>query len=319
MLLDVIKSFPKQFEYEPKIENGPIPNGHRQTVIAGMGGSLLAAKIIKSLIPKSHIILHNEYGLPIIERFEETLFIASSYSGNTEETIDGFREARKRKIASVVIATGGELLKEAQASKTPFIELPKTGIQPRHALGYSFKALLAALGEKDALDDATRLAGTLKPETHEEEGKALALKLKNSVPIIYASARNFPIAYNWKIKFNETAKIPAFCNELPELNHNEMNGFDWNEQAKALSRPFHFIFLRDEYDHPRIQRRMEVLQSALEKRSLSVSVTTFSGSTTLQRIFSSIILADWVSYFTSQIYGTDPEQVPMVEEFKRNL
>jgi len=148
-------------------------------------------------------------------------------------------------------------------------------------------------------------------------GKALAYRIKGKVPVVYSSSENAPIAYNWKIKLNETGKIPAFMNVLPELNHNEMNGFDVHPSTRPLSRVFHFLLLKDKNDNEHVQKRMEVLASLYEARKLPVMTLELKGKTVLEKIFSSLLLADWLAYHTATLYKVDPEQVPLVEEFKK--
>jgi glucose/mannose-6-phosphate isomerase len=137
------------------------------------------------------------------------------------------------------------------------------------------------------------------------------------VPVIYTSAKNAAIGYNWKIKFNETGKIPAFTNVVPELNHNEMTGFDAKEKTVALSRGFRFIFLKDGLDDRRILKRMSVLEKLYHDRGFKVEIVLLQGKNEIQKIFNALILADWTAYHTAKLYGVDPEQVSMVEEFKK--
>jgi glucose/mannose-6-phosphate isomerase len=134
--------------------------------------------------------------------------------------------------------------------------------------------------------------------------------------VIYASNRNYSIAYNWKIKFNETGKIPAFCNVFPELNHNEMTGFDIRDK---LSENFHFIFLHDSADYERIQKRMYVTAEQLKERGFSVEHIDVQGISPLSKIFSSLVFADWASLYVAKQYGREPEDVPMIEELKKRL
>jgi glucose/mannose-6-phosphate isomerase len=184
-------------------------------------------------------------------------------------------------------------------------------------LGLSIKALIKLIGEEDELKNISQVAATLNPADYEKDGKALAEKIKNYVPIIYASDCNFSVAYNWKIKFNETGKIPAFYNVLPELNHNEMTGFDVKDSTKELSNKFYFIFLKDGEDDARLLKRMEVLEKLYKGRGLQVETIEFKGEDIWSRVFSSLVLADWTAYYTAQEYGLEAEQVPMVEEFKK--
>ncbi len=116
---------------------------------------------------------------------------------------------------------------------------------------------------------------------------------------------------------NETGKIPAFSNVFPELNHNEMTGFDRKGKTKDLSGKFCFIFLSDNADHPQNRKRFEVTKRLYEERGLVVHSLPLQGTTRSEKIFSSLLLADWVAYHTALQYGVEPEQVPMVEEFKK--
>ena len=146
---------------------------------------------------------------------------------------------------------------------------------------------------------------------------ALLFSITAKTPVGEYTDRNLIIAYNWKTKFNETGKIPAFYNIFPELNHDEMNGFDVRSSTSGLMQNFHFLFLRDGEDSPRIIKRMEVLEKLLLQRQLPVEIIDMKGSSVLYKIFSVLILADWTTYYTAEGYGVEPEQVPMVEEFKR--
>jgi glucose/mannose-6-phosphate isomerase len=127
------------------------------------------------------------------------------------------------------------------------------------------------------------------------------------------------LAYTWKIKFNETGKTPAFCNVLPELNHNEMAGFGGEGGAKKLSEKFFIIILKDKKDHPRILRRIEALEDILKSVGVDFEVAELQGKNEPEKIFSSLTLADWTAYYLAYKYGSDPEAVPLVERFKKML
>ena len=196
--------------------------------------------------------------------------------------------------------------------------MPDTGIQPRCALGFSLMALFKLIDQPEALQEARQLSSLLRPDEFESSGQELAKKLQGFVPVIYSSRRNIPIAYNWKIKLNETGKIPAFYNFFPELNHNEMNGFDVEETTRTLSNNFAFLLLEDKSDQMKIQSRMQILKKLYQDRSFMVeSIKLPQNNNRFYKIFSSIVLADWVAYYTAKYYDVEPEQVPMVEEFKK--
>ena len=314
-----ILDFPKQFAFEPKVENPRGAKHYDRYIIAGMGGSALPGALLAQENLDIPIMAHRNYGFPHLtdKELEKTLVIAISYSGNTEETLDAFQTALDRGIDVCAISVGGKLIAQAQQRGVPYIQLPDAGILPRMALGFIMMALLVALGRKDILKSLCQLASTLHADEYEDAGRRLAEQLLRRVPIIYASEHNAAIAYIWKIIFNETSKIPAFCNVLPEVNHNEMEGFDVHESTKHLSDNFVCILIKDGEDNPRIIRRMEILAKLYQKRGIETHEIEMEGATRLFKIFSSIVLANWASFYIAESYGIDPESVPMVEEFKR--
>ena len=318
MIEEAIKNFPKQFAFEPEIKNAEKLKSFESIVIGGMGGSGLVAGILRALKPEMDIAAHHDYGLPAyLKDVDKRLFIAISYSGNTEETIDFFREALKRRLNVAVIAVGGKLLELVKESETPFIQIPYVGSQPRLALGIMLRAVLILISDKNLYQDCEEFGKIMRSEEIEAKGKNLADKIYGRAPVIYSSRRNLPLAYNWKVDFNEGAKIPAFYNVFPEVNHNEMQGFDVNNSTKALSEKLHFILLKDIEDHPQIIQRMDILKKLYEDRNLPVTLAELEGVNRVGKIFNSLILAAWAAYYTAKLYKTDPEGVPMVEEFKK--
>ena len=313
-----IRELNKQFEYEPVVENGPIKPAEK-IIIAGMGGSHLAADLLKLRGACSDLVIHKNYGLPCVphDDFSKSLLIANSYSGNTEEIVDFFKQGIENNLNVVAVSTGGKLIEIAKEKGLPYIQIPAMGIQPRSALGFTLRALLKAAGLESLLESTKELTTSLDPETLEDKGKELAEKLKGHIPIIYSSAKNEPIASNWKAKINETGKVPAFCNVFPELNHNEMIGFDTKISDVGLAEKFHFIFLKDADDHHRIIKRMEVTEKLLRDRNLPVEVQSLEGTDGFHKIFTSLLIADWTAYWIAKNNGVDPEEVPLVEEFKR--
>lgn len=318
-MYEAIKSSSKQFGFEPKIEKEENLKKTSKYITIGMGGSHLAGDILKMIKPKLDIIIYSSYGLPKmpIEDLKERLIILNSYSGNTKETIDAYEKAGKLGMARIAISIGGKLLEKAKKDGVPYIQMPDFKIQPRSALALNLKSLLKVVGEEIMLKEISALEKTFKPEIFKAEGKKLAQKLYGSVPIIYASDKNQALAYNWKIKFNETGKVPAFYNILPELNHNEMTGFDVNETTGPLSEKFCFIFLRDKKDHLKNQQRMEITKKLYEERKLKTCEIILSGENIFHKIFNTLTLADFTAYSTALEYGLESEQVPMVEEFKK--
>lgn len=319
MMEEAIRNFPKQFAWDPILENGDRLKGFKRFLVVGMGGSAHPGQLIQTADPCVDVIVHRDYGLSQISKdpVEDRLVIACSYSGNTEEPISAFQEAFKKGLPLCAVSVGGKLLELARQFSVPYIQIPNTGIQPRMAAGFIFRAFAKIMGKNDMLEQSSFLALDLDAESLKEEGKNLAQTLNGSIPLIYASRVNTSLAHIWKITLNETGKIPAFYNVFPELNHNEMTGFDLQESTKHLSERFHFIFLRDQNDHPLVQKRMDVTAQFYRQRGLKVEMLELKGKTVFYKIFSSLLLADWTAYYLALHYGVDPEQIPMVEEFKK--
>jgi glucose/mannose-6-phosphate isomerase len=312
-----ILNFAQQFNFEPEIENKEKLKEANGFVVGGMGGSNQATDILKSVHPELDIIVHRDYGLPEIseDKLNEKLFIASSFSGNTEEALDFAKGALEKKLNLAVVTKGGELLEFAEKEQLPFIKIPYTDMQPRMAIGFSTVAF-AKLMDPHLISDLHQLSRSLNPTNFKEEGERLADFAENKVPIIYPSTKNKVVGRIWKIKLNETGKIPAFFNFFPELNHNEMTSFDHVEKNQNLSEKFCFIFVKDKTDHERIQKRMEVTEKILSDKNLKVETVNLSGNNKIEEIFNALLLADWMSLFTAKKYGVEPDQVPMVEKLK---
>jgi len=317
---DIILSFPQQFakgiEAAEDIKlDGPFSN----IIICGVGGSALPGSLIPEMGIKFDLPLftHRDYGLPKAAN-QDSLILAISYSGNTEETLSAYKEAIARSYKIIAISTGGKLSEMAEQNNRPAVLIPKTGIQPRCATGYLSAAVLKILSNCEIANNQDKnlleLARALQPENLEEQGKKLAEKLKDKTPIVYASNQYKALARVWKIKLNENSKVMAFWNYFPELNHNEMVGLT-NPQGK-----FHFLILRDEVnDHERNLKRMELFTALAKEAGSNVDFIEIEGKTKLEKIFSTLLLGDWVSYYLAIAYNQDPTPVKIVENFKKRL
>lgn len=316
---EAILGFAKQLEFQPEIKNGGSFFPAKKIIVVGMGGSHLAGDLLKIFAPNVDVIIHEDYGLPDLpeEELKDRLIVLSSYSGNTEEILDAFRMAQNKQLNMIAIAIGGKLLAVAQENGVAHVQLPDLGLEPRMALGFSLTAILKICGAENVLAEILNFGGDFNPGACEERGQEIAAILNGKVPVIYSSRRNFPLAYIWKIKFNETSKIPAFANFLPEQNHNEMTGFDVVDATRALSEKFYFILLKDSADDSRVQKRMDVLEKMYKARGLEVLTINLGGQTVSEKIFNALILGDWASYHLGSSYGVETADVPMVEEFKR--
>ncbi|MDP3764303.1 MAG: SIS domain-containing protein [bacterium] len=319
MFKETLQNFPQQFSWEPEVINANNLAKKENTIVVGMGGSHLGADLVELCLPNIFLTIHSGYGLPDVSEklLKNSLIILSSHSGNTEEVLDSFNTAHKQGLALAVIATGGQLLDLAIKNNIAYVKMPAENIQPRLALGYSFRAILKLLDETSTLGESDALANKLDLDAIKNQANNLSKKLQNKIPVIYSSLKNKALADIWKIKFNETSKIPAFSNTWPELNHNEMTGFDSKENTKSLMEQFHFVFLKDEKDDARILKRIDATKNILEQQGLEVTILPLYGDTKTESIFNSLLLADYITLNLAEYYGNDPEQVPLVEKFKK--
>ncbi len=316
-----IRDFGKRFDYVPDISNKENLRPFKKVVVLGMGGSNLSSGILNIIDPKLDLYVHRDYGLPQKEDsfFSDALIVASSYSGNTEETISGLNEALEKGFNVSVISADGKMLQIAKENKLPFIEMPNTKIQPRSALGFSFIALSYLTGSQIAISAINEIKGKLNADDFENDGKELAAKISGKTPIVYTSNKNLAVAYNWKIKLNETGKIPAFYNVLPEMNHNEMTGFDLNQRTQIYAERFVPIFIFDDTDNQRITKRMETVREIYEGKGIECLSVDFIKGSHIEKIFSALILGDWIAYYIAIGNGAEPNEVPMVEDFKKKI
>ncbi len=320
-LKTAILQLPEQFAWHPAVKNEVrLPLNYESVVACGMGGSSLTALLVRDLHPMVPILVHRDYGLPDSTEvdLERSLIIVSSFSGNTEEALSAFEEARQKNLSVAALSAGGKLLQMAHENSIPYIKLPDPGVQTNHALGLYVIAFLQLLKEESLLTEARDLALTLFPLEHENAGRQLAQRLVDKTVHIYASWRNEALAYNWKIRLDESGKILTSCNFFPELNHGEIEAV-CATALRGSSGNSYFLFLQDPDEDPRVAKRMAITAQLYQEKGLSVETVDLSGATKLERFFSSTILADWTTYYLALHYDHDPEVASFVEEFKERM
>ncbi len=318
---EAIKKFPQEFEFVPEVVNETNLIKTDKFIVCGMGGSHLGASILKRDNPYLDLLIHRDYGLPRVPEYflKSALIILSSYSGNTEEVLDVAKLAKEKKLSLAVIAKDGELLKFAVDNNVPFIKIPETKIEPRMAIGFNVIAL-ARLIQDSNLEERIKFSGNrIDPQDSREVGEDLARVLKDKIPIVYSSTVNLPIAYIWKIKFNETGKIPAFYNSFPELNHNELSAFDMHGNTEELCENFNVIFLTDKDDDERIKKRMDIMEELLVEKSINVTRIPIEGDNTFTKVFRSSLLAEWTALNLANYYGEPDSETPIIADFKKRM
>ena len=333
-ILKFIKSLPTQIRESKEIvektkitiDSKKIKNIH----FCGMGGSAFAGDLLLNLYDDQIDVpfqVHRGYHIPKCIH-EDSLIIISSYSGNTEETISNFKEAKKHKAQILAITSGGEIADKM--TKSNLVIIPE-GYPPRHALGYSFFALIYSLEKlgfieinPDDVEETIQVLGMLArhndPDVHEHKhfAQTFAQSLHHKIPIIYADEYSFgTLAMRFRNQLNENSKVLAYSNTFPEMNHNEIVGYDMEYE---LLNKFIFVFLRDpEKEEPRIQLRIKLTKEILRKRKVQVMEIFPDGKSRLARVFSLIYRADWASFYLAILNDKNPLEIKNIDFLKTEL
>jgi glucose/mannose-6-phosphate isomerase len=325
----IILDFPKQFRtgieaaQGVSLKPGVLMRWPENIIVCGMGGSALPGDILVTLRPLD-VFSYKSYCLPP-QAGNESLIVCISYSGDTEETLSSFQEARSRNLPLISITTGGKLAELSKKYGVPLVKIPGPKIPPRLALGEMTASLVQVLVNHHILgpeisEEILKVGVSLKSEKFEGEGKKLAKKIYRKIPFIYVSRRFREIAWIWKNSLNETAKVLAICNYFPELNHNETVGFWRINEMQISNEKIYVIILRDPEDsHPRILKQMEISKDLIEEEGIKVEFIDMKGKTMLEKIFSTVLLGFWTAYWLAIKYKIDPTPVKAIEEFKRKL
>lgn len=319
--LGVIAAQPEQLKHCFNIELPADWTRPQSIVLAGMGGSALAAEFISNWLWDElpmPINVFRDYQLPAFVN-EQTLVICSSYSGNTEETLSALASSAQRGARIICIASGGKLEQLAADKGYPFIKLPG-GLQPRLAVLYGVKALITLLEQMGLLKGKVQqlegvsldISGWL-PEAEDNLAKQIAIKIHGHPVVIYAGPTLGFLAMKWKIDINENGKNVAFYNVYPEFNHNEFIG--WSNQGT----PFSVVQLRSNLDHPQVQKRFEVSNKLLADKMPHPIVVEAKGTTILEQMLWTFVLGTFVSAYLAILNGVDPTPVDLIEELKREL
>jgi glucose/mannose-6-phosphate isomerase len=330
----LIADFPKQAEEASAIGEAAriklSAASVRNIVVSGLGGSAIGGDLLRSYLAgeiKVPIAVNRHYFLPQYVN-DKSLVIISSYSGNTEETISSLNDAAKRKAKILCITSGGAVKKFAERKKYPFIEIPG-GLPPRAALGYSFFPTLSALSKfglirskKKEIKETIALLQEKSAMYSDNAGEnnpalKLAMQLHGKLPVIYSSADRFDtVSVRWRGQFAENAKMLSYGNVFPELNHNEIVGW---EVQKDVMKKIHVVILRDREDYARVQRRMEITKNIIGEFADGITEIHSEGKSLLARMFSLLHLGDWASFYLAMLNNVDPTPVKKIDFLKNEL
>ncbi len=334
-MLDALWRMPEQCEEALAIgRKTEIPSGYASVsniVVTGLGGSAIGGDFLRLYIAEKTgvpVIVNRDYTLPAFVD-SKTLVFAVSYSGNTEETLSAYAQARETGARIVALTNGGKLRRLAEDDGYPVIVVP-AGISPRAATGYLLIPTLTVLeklglisGLDAELDELTRTLRSLREElqpkvpVEQNPAKQIATRFYGKIPVIWGAAGSTEVvAMRWKGQVNENGKAPAYWNVFPELNHNEIVGF---EEPSALLGQLEIVILRDSGDHPRVQKRMEISKDIIKDVVSGITEVWSRGEGRLTRMFSLTYIGDYVSVYLATLYGIDPTPVRNIDHLKQKL
>lgn len=329
-LFDVLVNTYSQIEYSSAVTvKGILPDAGKITnvIITGLGGSAISGDLFRNIFSrelKVPVSVNRNYNLSEFAR-ENTLLITSSYSGATEETLSAFDDGLKRGCKIICISTGGELVRRAEQYSFPVFELQK-GFQPRYSLGLSFFALVSIFSKMKLLSDKSEFVSAaislwkeMGRELSSDNNRALnlAVSLLGSVPVVYGvSDFTDAIAVRIKSQFNENSKIHSFSNAFPELNHNEIIGWE-THQSSGLNASV--IILNDPEYHPQVHRRITITSDLIRGEGAEVFMVEGQQSTYALRMMEIVYFLDWVTYYFALLRGKDPGEIDYIHLLKKKL
>ncbi|MBI4445477.1 MAG: bifunctional phosphoglucose/phosphomannose isomerase [Acidobacteria bacterium] len=333
-ILEILGKVDRQIEESLQIgsEASVAAQGQFANVLmAGLGGSAIGGDFVKAFLGnrlKIPFYIHRNYSLPAFVG-RSTLVLVSSYSGNTEETLSAFHEARAAGAPIIVFSSNGQLYKLAREFHIPTVQIP-SGFPPRTALGYSAIPILKVLAQLGIATDLTEEIRAALPFIRQQtsllccaepfsrnRAKQLAARIHQKLPVVYGSQDRLEmVALRWRGQFSENGKALAYSNGIPEMNHNEIVG--WKHPADLLTQVVP-IFLRDVEDHPRIQKRIEFTRALLQRQSGTSIECWAEGKSWFERLWSLILLGDFASVYLAFLNGEDPTPVEVIESLKNEL
>jgi glucose/mannose-6-phosphate isomerase len=297
----------------------------RNILISGMGASGIGANLVESLtygrvpIP---ITVSKGYNIPQFVS-PHTLFIACSYSGDAEETLAAVQKAMLKRAHIICITSGGRLLEVAREYNLFYIQIPGGSQPPRTMISHMIISLLYALYHTNLIGAAfiKETENAVESLNRSEkailiESEIIAKKLKGKLPVIYCDGRLHAMAVRFQNQLNENAKQLAHVNTFPELNHNEIEG--WQFPQNILSQ-IQVIYLYSDHDHERVEKRMEICREIFQKRSNPIIDIVAEGASLLEQYYYLIHLTDWISYFLARENQADPNEPGAIDFVKEEL
>ena len=301
-----------------------------KVVVLGMGGSAIGGDLVSSLVASEArlpILVYRDYDLPAFID-DQTLVIASSYSGMTEETLSSFEQAMETESKKLVITTGGKMKTMAEERNIPVFSFDYKA-QPRAALPFSFLSILGFLqklgfirDKSTDMSETVRILQELSQKINEgvlvshNPAKQLANRLYGHLPVIYGAGILSEVAHRWKTQINENSKAWAFYEVFPEVNHNAVVGYQFPPE---LASKIVVVLLQSASLSQRIQLRYRVTCRLLERAKVDYQIVDGDGTSPLSQMMSLVLFGDYVSYYLAMLYKIDPTPVKAIDYLKKQL
>ncbi len=320
---DLVNSFPEQLEKGLEIAERAVvseSNNISNVVITGLGGSGIGGTILTELLDECRVpvLVNKSYFLPSFVN-QDSLVIVSSYSGNTEESIQALQEALQKKAQIVCVCSGGKILEQAKQHQLEYIEIPG-GFPPRSCLGYSLIQLIKifvskGLAQKELFNEIKEAAQLLKNEkqTIQKRAHELAEKLKDKITVIYSLGSCEGISIRFRQQINENSKALCWHHVFPEMNHNELVG--WTQENKKLS----VIVFKTAFDYERNIKRYQICKPVFEKYASEVNEVEAVGKSKFAQFMYLVNLGDWISCYIADLRGIDAVEVNIIDHLKKEL
>ena len=333
--ISFLREFPNQIIDSQKIMSAFKPevdiSGIQNIVFSGMGGSAIGCDLLLDYIKdelKLPAAVNREYSIPAFAD-KHTLFIAVSYSGNTEETLSATESAFQAGATVIGLSSGGQLEEICKGKNSPLIKIA-SGLPPRQALGYLFFSLLFLFEKmgfvssksaevEETADYLAKEADRFSTSTNISPNlpNHIAQTVYHTIPVIYTAVQHFAsVPIRWRNQFNENSKVMAFSNVFPEMNHNEIMGW---EGPREVNEKLRAIILRDLDESPRNKNRISITKDILKQKQIPILEIFAEGSSRLTRLFSLIYIGDWASYYLAMLNEADPIKIESIDLLKERL
>ncbi len=299
------------------IHNSKIDN----VLICGLGGSGIGGTIVADIISQKAavpVLTNKDYSVPGFVN-QNTLVIANSYSGNTEETISALKKCFEKNAEIAIISSGGELVEFAKKNDCNFITIP-AGNPPRAMFGYAFTELFYILNSYGVVDDSFKLHFKnaielliIEKKNIQVEAQKLATKLYKTTPIIYVANGFEGVAIRFRQQINENSKMLCWHHVVPEMNHNELLGWRTNVEKLAV------VYFRNHIDNDRNKIRIDINKSVISKYTENINEIWSKGGSLIENSLYHIYLGDWTSWYLSELNGVDAIEIDVIDYLKNEL